>query len=94
MGNMVPYGICLDAEGAIWVTSSLSEEVLRVREGGAVTHRIAPSVPTSPLLHVRRADCRTLFLVAAETHDPSAALAKRSSRIETVEVEVPGACLP
>ena len=32
----VPDGICLDAEGAIWVASPLSKEVLRVREGGEV----------------------------------------------------------
>jgi sugar lactone lactonase YvrE len=91
--NMVPDGICLDAEGAIWVASPLSEEVLRVREGGAVTHRIKPSQrPYACMLG--GADRRTLFLVTAETHDPSEALAKRSGRIETVEVEVPGTGLP
>jgi sugar lactone lactonase YvrE len=91
--NMVPDGICLDAEGAIWVASPLSEEVLRVREGGAVTHRFKPSFrPYACMLG--GADRRTLFVVTAETHDPTEALAKRSGRIETVEVEVPGAGLP
>src|SRR5262245_47209831 len=91
--NMVPDGICLDAEGAIWVASPLSEEVLRVREGGAVTHRFKPSLrPYACMLG--GADRRTLFVVTAETHDPTEALAKRSGRIETVEVEVPGAGLP
>jgi sugar lactone lactonase YvrE len=91
--NMVPDGICLDAEGAIWVASPLSEEVLRVCEGGAVTHRFKPSLrPYACMLG--GADRRTLFLVTSETHDPTEALAKRSGRIETVEVEVPGAGLP
>ena len=91
--NMVPDGICLDAEGAIWVASPLSEEVLRVREGGVVTHRFKPSLrPYACMLG--GADRRTLFLVTSETHDPTEALAKRSGRIETVEVEVPGAGLP
>jgi sugar lactone lactonase YvrE len=91
--NMVPDGICLDAEGAIWVASPLSEEVLRIREGGVVTHRFKPSLrPYACMLG--GADRRTLFLVTAETHDPTEALAKRSGRIETVEVEVPGAGLP
>jgi sugar lactone lactonase YvrE len=91
--NMVPDGICLDAEGAIWVASPLSEEVLRVREGGAVTHRFKPSLrPYACMLG--GPDRRTLFIVTAETHDPTEALAKRSGRIETVEVEVPGAGLP
>jgi sugar lactone lactonase YvrE len=91
--NMVPDGICLDAEGAIWVASPLSEEVLRVREGGAVTHRFKPSRrPYACMLG--GPDRRTLFVVTAETHNPSEALAKRSGRIEIIEVEVPGAGFP
>jgi sugar lactone lactonase YvrE len=91
--NMVPDGICLDAEGAIWVASPLSEEMLRVREGGTVTHRFRPSLrPYACMLG--GADRRTLFIVTAETHDPTEALAKRSGRIETVEVDVPGAGFP
>jgi sugar lactone lactonase YvrE len=91
--NMVPDGICLDAEGAIWVASPLSEEMLRVREGGAVTHRFKPSRrPYACMLG--GPDRRTLFVVTAETHNPSEALAKRSGRIEIIEVEVPGAGFP
>jgi sugar lactone lactonase YvrE len=91
--NMVPDGICLDAEGAIWVASPLSEEMLRVREGGAVTHRFKPSRrPYACMLG--GPDRRTLFVVTSETHNPSEALAKRSGRIEIIEVEVPGAGFP
>jgi hypothetical protein len=32
--------------------------------------------------------------VTSETYDPSEALARRSGRIETVEVDVPGVGLP
>jgi sugar lactone lactonase YvrE len=67
--------------------------MLRVREGGAVTHRFKPSRrPYACMLG--GPDRRTLFVVTAETHDPSEALAKRSGRIEIVEVEVPGAGFP
>ena len=40
-GRTGPDGICLDAEGAVWIASPVSREVLRVREGGEITDRIA-----------------------------------------------------
>lgn len=39
--GVAPDGICLDAQGAVWMASPVSREVLRVREGGEITHRIA-----------------------------------------------------
>jgi sugar lactone lactonase YvrE len=39
-------------------------------------------------------DRRTLFVATAETHEPEAAKAKPSGRIEIVTVDVPGAGLP
>ena len=37
----VPDGICLDAEGGIWIASPRSAEVVRILESGEVTDRIA-----------------------------------------------------
>jgi sugar lactone lactonase YvrE len=38
--GVAPDGICIDAEGAVWLASPVSREVLRVREGGAITRRL------------------------------------------------------
>lgn len=89
----VPDGICLDAEGAIWVASPMSAEVLRVREGGEVTHRIKVSTQAYACM-LGGPERRTLFVLTAETTNPDEALAKKSGRVETVEVDVPGAGLP
>ena len=89
----VPDGICLDAEGAIWVASPGSGEVLRVREGGEVTHRIKMSTRAYACM-LGGPQRRTLFVLTAETANPDKAKAKASGRIEIVEVDVPGAGLP
>jgi len=40
LGGRQPDGICADAEGGIWVPAFNTGEVVRVLEGGAITHRI------------------------------------------------------
>ncbi|MCX7176235.1 MAG: SMP-30/gluconolactonase/LRE family protein [Proteobacteria bacterium] len=86
-------GICLDAEGAIWVASPVSAEVLRVREGGAITHRI-PIATQGIACMLGGVDRRTLFVLSAPLVGPEASLAQRLGRIETVHVDIPGAGLP
>jgi sugar lactone lactonase YvrE len=89
----VPDGICLDAEGAIWVASPISSEVLRVLEGGKVTQRIKTSTQAFACM-LGGPDRRTLFILTADSSDPEEAKAKMSGRIEIIEVDVPGAGLP
>jgi sugar lactone lactonase YvrE len=91
--GMTPDGICLDAEGAVWVASPLGGEVLRVLEGGRVTHRLhASQRPYACMLG--GAERRTLFVLTAPSHSPNKTRALRSGRIEVVDVEVAGAGWP
>jgi sugar lactone lactonase YvrE len=89
----VPDGICLDAENAVWVASPLSNEVLRVREGGEVTQRIPAGRPAIACM-LGGPDRRTLFVLSADSFRADEAIAKRSARVETVRVDVPGAGFP
>jgi sugar lactone lactonase YvrE len=89
---MIPDGICLDAEGCIWVASPGAHGVLRVREGGEVAEKIEVEHQAYACM-LGGADRRTLFVCTAATHDPAQSAA-RSGRIEAVAVAVPGAGLP
>jgi sugar lactone lactonase YvrE len=88
-----PDGICLDAEGAIWVAAPEPGEVLRVREGGTITNRV--QVSTRPYACMLGGpDRRTLFVCTAESSVPGRGRRQTGGRIEIVDVKIPGDGLP
>ena len=88
-----PDGICLDAEGAVWVTNPQGDAVLRVFEGGRVAQKVHTGERRSFACMLGGADKRTLFVVTNVGSGPAIA-EKKAGRIETVQVDVPGAGLP
>jgi sugar lactone lactonase YvrE len=93
LGGATPDGICLDAEGALWVASPITRELLRVREGGEVLDR-AQTFGAPYACMLGGPDRHILYVCTAETHEPAEALGNPSGRIEVVNVAVPGAGLP
>ncbi len=94
MGS-VPDGICLDAEGAIWMASPVSNRVLRVAEGGEVLDEVRTSDERQPFAcMLGGVEGTTLFVCTAIDSDPETCRRHRSGRIESAEVDVPGAGLP
>ena len=91
--GMAPDGICLDAQGCVWVASPTERAAVRFREGGEVTGRIDVGRKAIACM-LGGEDRRTLFILTSETTEPSRAVEKRSARIEAVRVDVPGAGLP
>ena len=88
-----PDGICLDAEGAVWVTNPQGDAVLRVFEGGRIAQKVPTGERRSFACMLGGDDRRTLFVVTNVGSGPAIA-EKRAGRIETVQVDVPGAGLP
>lgn len=86
--GIMPDGICLDAEGAIWVASPVGHAIFRVAEGGEILTRI-PLETQSFACMLGGPDGRTLHICTAESPVPEECVAKRTGRIEIVEVDVP-----
>ncbi|MDI2124518.1 SMP-30/gluconolactonase/LRE family protein [Yinghuangia seranimata] len=91
-----PDGICLDAEGAVWVACPVARRFVRVLPGGEVTDAIELGDERRAIACVLGGpERRTLFMVTAETlGDPDTSRALRAGRIETTEVAVAGAGTP
>ena len=88
-----PDGCCLDAEGAIWYASPVSNECVRIAEGGRVLDRV-PVANQAFCCMLGGPDRRTLFIGTAADSNPEQCRQSRTGAIETVTVDVPGAGLP
>ena len=93
-----PDGICLDAEGAVWVSTGGSS-IVRVAEGGSVLQRVELDESRAPFaLALGGPDRRTLYIMTAEWH-PSDSITDnldrlvngpRTGQVLSMPVSVPG----
>lgn len=88
-----PDGCCLDAEGAIWYASPVSDECVRVAEGGRLLDRI-PLRKHAYACMLGGPDRRTLFIATSNSDHPVHSRNPRTAAIEITTVDVPGAGLP
>lgn len=93
LGSRVPDGICLDAEGGIWVGDPTNHSVFRVIEGGEVTDHIDLELNCYACM-LGGQDRKTLYLVTAPNSGRGGAAKLREGRIERVRVDIPGAGTP
>jgi sugar lactone lactonase YvrE len=69
LGDGVPDGICIDAEGAVWYADVPNKRCVRVREGGEVLQTIEVDRGCFACM-LGGADGRTLFMTAQEWNGP------------------------
>jgi sugar lactone lactonase YvrE len=87
-------GICLDAEGAVWVSCAEGYKTIRVAGGGKIIQEIPHEGRHSFACMLGGADRRDLYICTAEHHLPDRTVPLRSGRIERIRVDVPGAGRP
>ena len=91
---VVPDGICLDAEGAVWVADAAHSRLIRVAEGGRILEERKVNEVGVFACMLGGDDGRTLFASVAPTfHEAEASTNHRASILMTT-VEVPHAGLP
>lgn len=89
-----PDGLCLDANGDVWVASYLSGEFLHVREGGEVLSRIAFPGRWAMACSLGGADQRSLLLCTAETSQDEYFQGRSVGHLDVQRVEVEGVQRP
>ena len=94
LGDGVPDGICVDAEGAVWYADVPNKRCARVREGGEVLQSIDFDRGCFACM-LGGPDKRTLFVLAAEWRGPTNMIgAARTGQLLAVGAPAPGVGFP
>lgn len=94
LGERTPDGICLDAQGGVWIASFVTGEFARVMEGGAVTDVVPLDGDRAVACTLGGPDGHTLFMLIADTDIERLARGDSRARVETMQVEVPASGSP
>jgi len=87
-------GMCLDAEGEIWLANAITKTCLRVREGGEITG-VAETSQTAFACALGGENRSTLYVMCAPTSDRFKITdSSTDATIEVTDVRVSGAGLP
>jgi sugar lactone lactonase YvrE len=88
-----PDGICLDAEGAVWIANALAPRLMRIGEGGVVLDQVETTMNTYACM-LGGPEGKHLFAMTAPTSDSRHAPLEPNGAIEVVQVVVPHAGQP
>jgi sugar lactone lactonase YvrE len=92
--GLVPDGICLDADGGVWIACLGANQIIRMIDGGAITDTIPLPGRDAYACMLGGADRRDLYICTARSYVPAETRVQRGGKIEVVRVAIPGAGLP
>jgi sugar lactone lactonase YvrE len=91
LGEYIPDGICIDAEGCIWVAACVNHACIRVREGGDILETVGTGEVNPFACMLGGSDGKRLFMCNALDSAPEKTRKTKSGRIDFVDVAVPAA---
>jgi sugar lactone lactonase YvrE len=92
--DIAPDGICLDAQGAVWVADATGSRLIRVAEGGQILEELKTDELGVFACMLGGDDGQTLFACVAPTFNEAEASANYQAAIWMTHVAVPKAGLP
>lgn len=93
VGQRAPDGICLDANGHVWVANALAPECVLVAPGGEIVATVETDQPCYACM-LGGADRRTLYALTAPSSVAALVATAPQGRIASARVATPGAGWP
>ncbi len=93
LGARLPDGICLNADGHVWIANAVAPECVLFAPGGKIVDVVETDFPCFACM-LGGEDGRTLFMLTAPTSNESQAAAARNGHILAAEVRIGRAGLP
>jgi len=93
-GAILPDGLALDSEGAIWLANAHGSGVHRVVEGGEIVDHISTAPDTVFAVTLGGEDRRTLYMCSTFPYGAGNPMEEHVGKMLRQQVDVPGAGLP
>ncbi len=84
LGDIGPDGICMDAQGAIWVSAASKPEFVRVERGGEISHRVTVPGRQGVATALGGDNQEILFCLTADQYFEDVPNPMKTARVETV----------
>jgi sugar lactone lactonase YvrE len=93
LGMRAPDGICLDANGHVWIANAIAPECVLVAPGGRIVATIETDQPCFACM-LGGPDRRTLFMMTAPSSIADVVSKSRQGHVAGADVQTPGAGWP